>query len=86
MMSPFHAVAERVIDGDTVWLRIRVRTRKSTPSNATEDGKAATYALKRLLPRGRKVWVEPITTDQFGRIVATISTTPMGGRDRKSVV
>jgi endonuclease YncB( thermonuclease family) len=78
-VKPFAAVVDRVIDGDTIWMRVRIRTRASAPSAGTAEGKAETEALKKLYPRGQKVWIEPITTDQFGRVIATIAASPLGG-------
>lgn len=72
-MSPFLAKVDRVIDGDTIWARIRIRTRQSAPPAGTEDGKQATAALKKALPVGTDIEVAPIITDQFGRVLATIT-------------
>lgn len=72
-MTSFAAVAERVIDGDTVWVRVKIRTRTSSPPISTEDGKADADALKKRYPKGTRLMIEPITVDQFGRIVGTIS-------------
>jgi endonuclease YncB( thermonuclease family) len=71
-MSPFLAKVDRVIDGDTVWVRVRIRTRDSSPGGSSKAGQEATAALARTLRRGADIEVAPIVTDQYGRIVGTI--------------
>jgi endonuclease YncB( thermonuclease family) len=71
-MSPWAGVVDRVIDGDTMWIRVRIRTRTSAAPSSTAPGAAAEAALKALYPRGTRVWVSPIITDQWGRVVATL--------------
>jgi endonuclease YncB( thermonuclease family) len=73
-MSPFRAVVDRVIDGDTMWIRCRVRTRNSAPPASTPEGAAATSALKAKWRKGDRIEVAPIIVDQYGRILATITT------------
>ena len=71
-MSPFSASVDRVIDGDTLWIRVRLRTRSSAPPASSVSGAAATAAMKRLYPQGKDIIVTPIITDQYGRIIGTI--------------
>jgi endonuclease YncB( thermonuclease family) len=72
-MNPFAGVIDRVIDGDTIWVRVRIRTRSSAPPVSTEEGKKDKQALSKRFPKGRRVTVDPIVTDQYGRIVATLT-------------
>lgn len=71
-MSPFQAVVDRVIDGDTLWIRVRLRTRSSAPETGEAGGPEATAALKKQYRKGQKITVSPIITDEFGRIIGTI--------------
>lgn len=71
-MSPFAAVVSRVIDGDTVWVRVRIRTRRSAPPSSTQAGAQAAAALRAELPIGADIWISPIAVDTYGRIIGTI--------------
>lgn len=75
-MSPFNAIVDRIVDGDTLVVRVAIRTRSSTPSGRTPEGVRATAALAKEFPLGTRVLVQPIVTDQFGRIVGTIDKQP----------
>lgn len=63
------AVVDRVIDGDTLWVRMRVRLAKSAPEPGTPDGEAATAQTKSVLWRGRRVQLVTHSVDDYGRIV-----------------
>ena len=63
------AVVDRVIDGDTLWLRMRVRLNTSAPELGTPEGDAAFTDLRKALKRGRRVQIVLQTVDQFGRVV-----------------
>jgi endonuclease YncB( thermonuclease family) len=62
---------DRVIDGDTIWLRVRWRTTSSAPGARAKGGAEATDALKKRFPRGREVRVRVLTADVYGRIVGS---------------
>jgi len=64
-------VIVRVIDGDTIWVRVRVRLRTSAPDHGVEALRA-TEITKRRFPRGRRVQLSIGATDQFGRFIADI--------------
>lgn len=77
-MTPFNGTVERVIDGDTLWVRVRMRLRSSSPPESTEVGAAETRALAAAYPRGTDIVVQPIVTDQYGRPVVTIARGRVG--------
>jgi endonuclease YncB( thermonuclease family) len=62
----------RVIDGDTVWIRVRVRTLQSAPPLSTAPGVDAQRRLKHRLPRGAHVTIASHMVDRYGRVVGTI--------------
>jgi endonuclease YncB( thermonuclease family) len=66
------AVVDRVIDGDTLWLRVRLRLNTNAPELGTVEGDAARDELKRILHRGRRVQVVQQATDGYGRIVGRL--------------
>lgn len=72
-MNPLAAIADRVIDGDTLWIRIRVRTRKSQPELGTRQGDAAAREAKARWPKGTALLVEGFAADEYGRLVATVT-------------
>jgi endonuclease YncB( thermonuclease family) len=65
----------RVVDGDTVWLRVRVRlASRSAPGIATHEGSIAAEALRRELPPGSEVQVIGMKgIDRYGRIVGDLA-------------
>ena len=64
------AIVDRVIDGDTLWVRVRVRLPESAPELGTAAGAAAAGELKAALHKGRRVQLVTHTVDGYGRIVA----------------
>jgi endonuclease YncB( thermonuclease family) len=68
-MNP-RAVVDRVIDGDTLWVRLRVRLNTNAPELGTVEGDAARDQLKRILHKGRRVQLVQQSVDDYGRIVA----------------
>ncbi len=77
MTGPLAAVVERVIDGDTMWIRLRLRTRANAPELARQGGPAAAAALSRAYPRGRAVTVTLHAADAYGRAVGSLLTPPL---------
>ena len=71
-MTPLEARVDRVIDGDTIWVRVRFRTRSSAPEPGAAGAEQATSALKKANPRGRKLLIDVLTIDAYGRILGTI--------------
>jgi endonuclease YncB( thermonuclease family) len=63
------AVVDRVIDGDTLWVRLRVRLAKSAPEPGTPEGDAATERARRALWKGRRVQIVTHSVDDYGRII-----------------
>jgi endonuclease YncB( thermonuclease family) len=66
-------VITRVIDGDTVWVRVRVRLLDSAPELGTAAGEQAHVSLARRWPPGARVQVRQVATDGYGRIVGTLA-------------
>ena len=64
---------ERVIDGDTLWIRFRVRTRKNAPELTQPGGVEAQRSLAARLPRGSTITAEIVFVDSYGRLVAKVS-------------
>lgn len=58
-----------MIDGDTLWVRLRVRLAKSAPEPGTPEGDAATERAKRALWKGRRVQIVTHSVDDYGRII-----------------
>ena len=77
---------ERVIDGDTLTTASRTRSVRLANVNAPEKGTrgaaAATKALAELV-RGKKVTVEPVARDKYGRSVANVK---VGGRSENAAM
>lgn len=71
-MDPIRAKVDRVIDGDTMWVRVRVRTQTSAPGARARGGAAATAELAKRFPRGADLSLIVLAVDQFGRIVARV--------------
>jgi micrococcal nuclease len=84
-MYEYRALVERVVDGDTVdvridlgfdvWVRERLRVAAiDAPERFTPSGKGATAHAQALLPVGEEVLVrtEKDRTEKFGRYLATI--------------
>lgn len=61
----------RVIDGDTMWVRVRIRTRASAEPATTAAGAAQTAELKKRFPKGTTVNFDTRLVDSYGRILAT---------------
>ena len=70
-MNP-RAVVDRVIDGDTLWVRLRVRLNTNAPELGTVEGDAARDELKRILHKGRRVQVVQQSVDRYGRIIGRL--------------
>jgi endonuclease YncB( thermonuclease family) len=71
---------KRVIDGDTLTTASRMRSVRLANVNAPEKGmRGAATATKALaeLVRGKKVTVETVARDKYGRSVANVK---VGGR------
>ena len=64
-------VVVRVIDGDTVWVRVRVRLRRSAPDTGIEALRA-TSELEDRLPKGKRIQIAVGSVDGYGRIIADI--------------
>ena len=74
----------RVIDGDTVDVlngpgffhrakRERIRLYGiDAPESAQAGGKDATNYLKKIIGSGKKIWLEPVAKDKYGRTVGVI--------------
>lgn len=63
----------RAIDGDTLWVRVRVRLRKSAPPATTQPGREAEQATARRWPEGADVTFDPHIIDDYGRFVSTLT-------------
>lgn len=61
----------RVVDGDTVWIRVRVRTLKSTPDSGPA-AIAATEDLQRRFPVGARCQIGINAIDPYGRILGNL--------------
>lgn len=66
------AVVDRVIDGDTLWVRVRVRLNSNAPELGTVEGDAARDELKRILYKGRRLQLVTQSVDRYGRIIARV--------------
>jgi len=75
-VNPIVAVVDRVIDGDTVWLRVRTRTRGSAPELTQQAGLRAKERLQKELPKGTEVEVRVAYVDNYGRPVANLNPLP----------
>jgi endonuclease YncB( thermonuclease family) len=64
-------IVVRVIDGDTVWVRLRVRLRRSAPDTGPE-AVAAADRLDRQFPPGTRVELLLNAIDDYGRIVGDL--------------
>ncbi len=67
------AVIERVIDGDTIWVRVRIRMRTSAPELRSVGGGTAKAKLEQRFKRGDRVQIHIDTVDAYGRIVGGLS-------------
>ena len=72
MGIPIRGVVVRVIDGDTVWIRVRVRLLRSTEELHTFAGEQAHVIAARRWPPGTRVMVSPQTIDTYGRILGEL--------------
>lgn len=68
-----------VLDGDTLTVRLRVRTRKSAPELGSSQGEAAALQMQKDFPPGTAVQVQPVAVDPYGRLVAIVSPGGEGG-------
>lgn len=66
----------RVVDGDTVWVRVRVRLTKSAPDVGI-DAVHATAELQKQLPFGTAVQIIMQAIDKYGRIVGRLIDDPV---------
>ena len=63
----------RVVDGDTLWVRVRVRLAStSTPELGSREGGIAHEALRRRWPTGEAVQLIASGVDGYGRIIADL--------------
>jgi len=62
----------RVIDGDTIVVEIRIRTRGSSAELGTPEGDLAAQNLKKVLPKNSKVTADLLWVDSWGRVVAVV--------------
>ena len=65
-------VIDRVIDGDTLWVKVRVRLRKSSPDSGTA-GAAATKRAQASYRPGKRHLLKAYAVDEYGRIVGELS-------------
>jgi endonuclease YncB( thermonuclease family) len=64
----------RVIDGDTIVIAFRVRSRGgNAPELRTAAGQAAKAATERQWPKGKAVAAEVFAVDAYGRLLATLA-------------
>lgn len=63
----------RIIDGDTLSVLIRVRTRGSAPELGTAEGESARGTLTARFPPGTRVRLQPVAIDVYSRMVALVS-------------
>jgi len=68
----------RAVDGDTLWVRIRVRLPQSTPELHAAGGLEALGRTARRFPVGRRVQVRIHAIDDFGRIIGDVITDDSG--------
>lgn len=71
-MNPIAGHVDRVIDGDTVVVRIRVRTRGSAAELGTAAGREAAAKARANFPRGAEVSLRIHYVDAWGRPVAEL--------------
>jgi len=62
---------DRVIDGDTAWIRVRVRLTRSAPDRGP-DAVVATSALRAKWPRGSRVQLSINAVDSYGRVIGDL--------------
>lgn len=72
-MNPFAATVDHVIDGDTLYLRVRCRTRNSAPELNSAAGVTAKAALEKNYPQRSAVAVTIVAVDSYGRPVVTLA-------------
>jgi len=70
-MNP-RAVIDRVIDGDTIWVRMRVRLPQDAPERSESGGTEATTRLKKKWMKGKRIQLSMRAVDDYGRVVADI--------------
>lgn len=71
-MNTIEGKVVRVIDGDTLWVRIRVRSQSSAPPANTPQGQAATRSMRRKWRPGQRIDLDPRAADIYGRLVARL--------------
>lgn len=71
-MKP-RAIVVRVIDGDTLWVRLRVRLQTSAPELTAPGGHAAKEAIMRKYPQGYRAVLNIESVDGYGRLIASLS-------------
>jgi len=72
----------RVVDGDTMWVRMRIRLHTNAPELRDAGGQEALDRLKRRFPPGKDVALRIHSTDIYGRIVAEVLAAEPQGRRR----
>lgn len=86
-MNQYFATVQRIIDGDTIVATIDLGLNTQTtqrlrladidaPEQHTPTGQVATIHLRWLLPAGTQLLITTDQTDQYGRWLAHIHTTP----------
>jgi len=63
----------RAIDGDTLWLRVRVRLRTSSPGASAKGGPEATARTAARYQEGADVTFDPRIVDSYGRFISTLT-------------
>lgn len=71
-MKKWAATVERLIDGDTLTLRVRARLRESAPEIGAPGGAEALERLRDRFPFGQPVEVEVVGVDAYARPVIVV--------------
>ena len=72
-MAPIDGKVMRVIDGDTIEVAIKVRTRVSAPERNTPEGADATALMRKLYPHGRRINLHMVAADPYRRMIAVLT-------------
>ena len=63
----------RALDGDTLWIRLRVRLRKNQPELGTPAGERAFDRTQRRFPPGKRLLLRLGVADAYGRLVTDLN-------------
>jgi endonuclease YncB( thermonuclease family) len=74
----------RVVDGDTVWVRLRVRLPASSPELRDVGGVEAAQRLQKTWRSGRDAEMVIHAVDSFGRVIGELKKIRVQGRRRES--